>query len=276
MIRPSYCPSWNDCARRTAAALFRAQIEESGIELRRPSASVGALVGSGVHAAAAFTLRGKMDTGRLGAETEAVDRGVAEFESRLNDEGVVYDDVTDSVSTAQRQIRRMVLAYRRHVPADIVPVAVEERLEADLGDGFFLSGQVDNAVARAHDERLNDLKTGKIQRANLTQYGCYSLLYRSHGHRIVGLAEDFLRRVRVGSEQPPVQTVQILMSIAENEAQATIADMKRSFEDFAARKVSGRAPELAFRANPQSMLCSDRYCPAWGTEFCRAHKGAET
>ncbi|CAO3439801.1 hypothetical protein [Azospirillum argentinense] len=28
----------------------------------------------------------------------------------------------------------------------------------------------------------------------------------------------------------------------------------------------------AFAANPSSKLCSDRFCPAWGTAFCREHQ----
>jgi hypothetical protein len=25
----------------------------------------------------------------------------------------------------------------------------------------------------------------------------------------------------------------------------------------------------AFQSNPNSVLCGERFCPAWGTDFCR-------
>ena len=53
--------------------------------------------------------------------------------------------------------------------------------------------------------------------------------------------------------------------------------MKRAIQDFVDRLAGTNrgAPEGAFRANPMSMLCASKYCPAWDTGFCRLHRGTK-
>ena len=63
------------------------------------------------------------------------------------------------------------------------------------------------------------------------------------------------------------------MQMAQHEAFETIEAVGRSVDEFRGRVADrhGRRPEMAFRANPASSLCSRRWCPAWGSDFCRAH-----
>jgi hypothetical protein len=159
---------------------------------------------------------------------------------------------------------RQVALYRRQVAPRIVPVTVEERLEAEVTPGVVLSGQVDTTV----EGGVRDLKTGVRRRANGFQYGAYALLQRSHGRRVETIIEDFLPRVRIGAEQPPAQ--EHAYDVAEAE-RATTAIIRRMADDHA-RFVETGDP-YAFLPNPNSVLCSDRWCPAWGTGFCRAHRG---
>lgn len=203
-----------------------------------------------------------------------VEKGIAEFDATTEAEGCIYDEVTDNRPVAQKQIARMVTSYAKGIAPEIEPIAVEERLEADLGDGFILSGQADQ-VAR-EPNKLRDLKTGKFQRANPVQYGLYSRLLRAHGIQVDGLVEDFVPRVRLNKPQPDPRSLVVPIGPAEWAAESTIQDMKASVGEFVRRFHAGDSPpEEAFRANPQSQLCSSRYCPAWGTRFCRLHKGAE-
>ncbi len=275
IIRPSSLPSWDDCSRRVAAQLFRPLILSAGYELRMLDTNVGAIVGRATHSAAAHMLKTKIADGTLGSEEDAGACAIEAYEENLSEGGVIWDEVTTGRNDGERQVLRMVRSYREQIAPGIEPEAVERRLECDLGDGFVLSGRPDQVV-REFNGGIRDLKTGKGLRANGTQYGSYSLLVRSHGGRVQRLIEDFVPRVRLRQPQPRPQSVGYNIAACENAAAQTIQDMKSSVENFVRRLQSGRqAPEGAFRANPMSMLCSDRYCAAWGTTFCRLHKGAK-
>lgn len=269
-LRPSSFPSFEDCGRRAAVPLFRAMILDAGYELRELGQNVGANVGTGVHAGAAYSLKAKMETGELGHDDEAEQRALDAFDERLETEGCIWDATTDGRNTAQKQIVRMTRSYRRKVAPGIEPVAVEERLEADAGDGFVVSGQFDN-LAR-EPARLRDIKTGAWRRSYITQYGVYSMICRANGYDVTELGEDFIRRVRIGHAQPDPEYHALDIALCEWEARAVVEDIKRSVTEFERRlREGGAPPETAFRANPASMLCSAKWCGAWGTSFCRAH-----
>ena len=246
-------------------------IEAAGFQLRDLEHHVGASVGTGVHKAAAVTLLAKIVTGANGPEDQAIAEGIVDFNEQVAD-GVIWDSTTSNKNDGQQQIVRMVKTYRNKVAPKINPVAVEERLAARVSERMILSGTKD-VLAREPDA-IRDLKTGKIQRANAAQYGSYSLLQRSHGTAPVSrLVEDFIRRSSLKNPQPEPTTLEYDVTAAENQAQEILWDIERSYGEFERRLTTGDLPpEGAFLANPQSMLCSDRYCPAHSTRFCRAHK----
>lgn len=273
LIRPSSLPGANDCLRRTIARLFPGLVAAAGFELRTVEPHIGGPVGTACHTGASDLLRAKMDTGEPGNIGDAVDHGISDFETEIA-AGVVWDKVTGDRGTAQRQIARMVGAYARHRAPTVDPIAVEERLDCDLGDGFYLSGQSDSVVREPGG--INDLKTGKVRRSCATQLGSYSLTQRSRGRPIERLTEDFLPRVSLKKEQAPPTSFFYDVEAAEHEAWETINQLKASVTEFQRRLATGDAPpEMAFRANPQSMLCSDVFCPAWGTRWCRVHLNKE-
>ena len=280
-IRPSYLPSWPDCPRRTAARLWRDVIETAGYELRDTGASVGAHVGTGVHEGANYTLSTKLESGGLGAESEATDRAVHAFETRLEEDGVTWDQATPNKSTGQKQVERMTKTYRYALAPQVQPVLVEQRLEADLGDGWYISGQADllameTPYGQPEHLRLRDLKTGTSQRANGLQYMAYAMLLRAHDYAVKEAVEDFLKRVPLKQPQPDPETHALPAGPLEQEAMEVVDDMKRSLGEFIRRVSDGdKPPEGAFRGNPQSVLCNPKYCSAHGTSFCRLHRGAE-
>lgn len=275
VIRPSSLTTETDCARRWAAIHYAPQVMAAGFHLReRALLHVGAAVGSGVHAAAHFTLDAKRRTGELGNAREAEDRAEAEFLHRA-EYGLNWDETTDRLPTAQEQMRRMTRAYRRYLAPDLVPIAVEQRLDVDVGDGWVLSGQAD-ALAGDPDADLRDLKTGVRRRPNGVQYASYHVIFTAHGFRPHDIIEDFVQRVRLKNEQPPPVSQVVPLDQGMADAWQAIEDIKAGTATFDARVASGMgAPAAAFRANPQSQLCSDRWCPAWGTDFCRSHLGAK-
>ena len=272
-IRPSSLVVYGDCARRWAARHWPDAIAAAGYSLHTASpVHVGAAVGSGVHAAAGYTLTEKKRTGELGSESEAEDRAVAEFGARV-EYGVGWDETTADLPTAKKQIARMSRAYRRHLAPTIDPLLVEERLTADVGDGWAVSGQLDT-LAGDPDMVVGDLKTGVRQRANGVQYATYAMLFRAHGYQVRGIVEWFLPRVRLAHEQPAPSTTNIELSPAMADAMEAIEGIKRDTALFLTRAAdpNGRPAPSAFRANPASSLCAAKWCPAWGTAFCRAHK----
>ena len=276
IIRPSSLTTFADCPRRWAARHLREEVAAAGYTASRPLAmSAGAAVGSGVHAAAAYTLGQKIQTGgaSMGSDTDAEEAGILEIRERVEKEGFDTDKATPDLNTAEKQIRRMSRAYRRSDAAAETPLQSEERLEAVIADGVALSGQVDALMVGDPDQTVRDLKTGVSRRANAAQYGAYALIWRAHGHRPQGLVEDYLKRVPLAHEQPMPTAHSIDVQTAMFEAWETIDAISRAVADFRQRAAdpNGRPPNMAFRANPASSLCSARWCPAWGSDFCRAH-----
>ena len=271
MVRASALPGWNDCARREGARLFPELIEAAGYTLCRRPNTVGASVGSSVHAGARYTMESKLATGDIGNETEADQRALETMKSEIEAE-CQWDQVTRDPNTAEQQIVRMLRAFRDDAAPRLNPATVEERLEADLGDGFTVTGKKD-MLCRTPDG-IDDLKTGTQQRPNGAQYGGYSLIDRAHGRTIDALNEIFIPRATLKKPQPEPTFIPYDVQACEVQAAATLDDMKRSIADFHAR-AAGSAPgepAAAFRANPMSMLCGEKYCPAFGTDFCRVHK----
>jgi hypothetical protein len=267
-------PAWNDCSRRVAAQLFRIVINSAGYKIRKLDSNVGAIVGRATHSAAAFMLKTKIEDGTLGDEAEAGACAIESFETNLADSTVIWDDATPGRNDGERQVLRMVRSYRAAIAPNINPESVEKRLECDLGDGFILSGQPDQVV-REFGGNIRDLKTGTGRRANGVQYGTYSLLVRAHGGAVEKLIEDYVPRVRLKNPQPDPESIEHDVVACEHAARETIGDMKRSLTEFVRRLQSGGSPpEGAFQANPMSMLCSEKYCSAHSTPFCRLHKGA--
>lgn len=270
LIRPSSLTGWPDCQRRTAARLFPQLVAAAGFTLRRLEPHIGATVGTATHSGAGYSLKEKLNGRGLGQESDAIEVSMVSFKKEIVD-GVTWDTTTRDRGAAEKQIARMVHVYRRDVAPKIEPIAVEERLKAKVADRFELSGQKD--VLARMPKALEDLKTGKIRRANGVQYGAYCMIEKAHGRQVDHIFEDFIPRSAVSKEQAPAERLEYDVQACYAEAYETILDMKRAIEDFVERLVTGkRPPEGAFRANPMSMLCSDKYCPCWGTDFCKLHR----
>ncbi len=273
-IRPSSLPDFNDCDRRGAARSFRHLVEGAGYQLRHRTLHIGAAVGRAAHAGAAKTLQTKIDTGSLGNLPDAQEVAIVEFGANLEEEEVVWDDLTDGKNVGEKQLHRMVAAYQTGVAPNIDPVTVEERLEANLQHGFVLSGQKDVLVRQP--DGIRDLKTGRLQRVNAAQYGAYAMIDAAHKRPIHSLIEDFVARTALSKPQKEAVSIEFNVEAAMWLAYDALQNIKRQVMLFEKRLEEGRQPpESAFRANPQSMLCSDKFCPAWGTDFCRVHKGAK-
>lgn len=260
-VRASSTSQYNDCARRWAAKHLRGILYNAGFYLRSLPSSVGAVIGSGTHAAVAFDLEHKMRTGELGRFTDAVDHGIAELEERISQEGVNYDEISQDKGGAQAQVMRLARVYREDVGSKITPIVVEERMNVRHASGMTVSGQIDNLLEKPN--RLRDVKTGKSRGANYAQYGTYSRILRAHGKPIASIKEDFIGRVRLDREQPRVRSIDYDIDACEMQAEQTLLRIAADYGRFA--KTGDRE---AFAANPASSLCTAKHCPAHGTSLC--------
>ena len=274
VVRVSALAGWPDCNRRGAARLFRAEIEAAGFRLRRVARGIGAAIGTSVHKAAEVTLGEKARAGTLPPISIAQDAAADELRYQLGQGEIEYDGprgMTHTSREAERQTLAMTESYHRVVAPQIEPLIVEERLEAEI-DGLVLSGQPDVVAREPHAVR--DLKTGaRPPRGTFdAQVGGYSLLARSNGLDIDAARIDFVQRVLPARPQPDPITDEVLIERAETAAANILKHIAQDLGTFRhgdpVRRISPGDP-WAFQANPSSNLCSARWCPAFGTEFCR-------
>ena len=269
IIRASSTPGLADCTRRTVARAFPELVEKAGYKLREIEPHIGAAVGIGVHASAQYLLKRKVDEDQLGNLSDATERGVEAMRSEI-DAGAQYDKLSPNPSTAELQVSRMTRSYRYGIAPHINPVRVERRLTAELMPGYKISGQAD--ALTIEPDSVRDLKTGAHRWPSHAQLGCYSLLARTWEPSGFGgrLYEDYIARVSLNQTQPEPKSTEYDRDLCEQVAHRRIDRLMLELEEF-----KSTSNPLAFQANPQSMLCQDRFCPAWGSEFCREHEGAK-
>jgi hypothetical protein len=273
-IRCSALSAYPDCNRRGAARLFRAEITAAGFRLRSTPHGIGAAIGSAVHKAAEYTLAEKAHSGELPRESAATDAARDTLAEELARGEIGYDNTTHTRADALRQVIGMSRTYHRVVAPQVEPIIVEERLEAEISPGLILSGQPDVVAREPH--KIRDLKTGAraASGSHAPQIGGYSLLARTHGLDIVEAGIDFIQRVGANKPQPDPTSKAVAVALAETAASNILKHIAADLETFrhgdAERRILPGDP-WAFQANPSSILCSPKYCSAFGTSFC--HEG---
>lgn len=267
IIRPSSLSGYGDCARRAAATIIKDEILDAGYEVADYQSSIAASVGTAVHRGVELLLTDKM-VGQYGAGTltTATDAAVARLRHEV-ESGAVFDSTSPNSNTAEKQVARMTAVYARHSVDDVDPIALEERLKVDLGDGFVLSGQSD-VIARSPGA-VEDTKTGIVSRTHAAQLGAYTTIQRAHGRDIKLARTRFIQRVAISKDQPVpvVQNYQLwdIEPITYNR----IRRIKSDVTEFRRLVDVGNAdPIIAFDTNPMSMICTERFCPLWRTNGC--------
>jgi hypothetical protein len=272
-IRASLLGNYVDCKRRGAANMFRKIIQAMGYTLRTTTTSIGAPIGSGVHAGASAMLKQKLKSGVILNPRDASEQAVLELRNRVA-EGAMYDREAPDLNAAEQQVLRMTSVYAQQVAPKINPILVEERLEAEFSPGFVLSGQQD--VLAREPEKVSDLKTGKRSQKHSAQLGAYALLARSHAIvdvKHVGI--DFIQRASLKKSQPDAVSINVDIGHAETAATNILREIEidlRIFTQGNPKRNMLPGDPWAFLANPSSMLCGEKYCSAWGTDFCREHE----
>lgn len=266
-IRASMLPSYPDCPRRAVAKQYRRKFEKLGYQFRELPPSVGAAAGTAVHTGAEQLLRA-MHAGKSITIEQALDPALQGFSEETN-KGAIWDDTTPNANVAVEQIRRMVTAYshKLQMPATVNgEPAVELELEADAGGGWKLTGHIDLVTETGW---VRDTKTGALIRPYHAQLGAYSLLVRSNNviSAVKGAAIDFIKRVGKTKSQPPCVEQTYQVAACERNACAIIVRIKSDMAAF-----DDKVDVNVFMANNMSMMCSDKYCPAFGADFCELTK----
>ena len=243
---------------------------EHMLGLRRPS-SLRATLGTAVHAGTAA-----FDTGRITGKAITIDEAAGVFVDVLMHPSDEVDYSNDDLTVKEAELIGLKLTTR--YCAEISPaydyLAVERKLSPfsiDCGGNVVvkLTGSMDRARVCMTSEGviISDMKTGSrviekgiaVTKGRAPQLGTYQLMYenetgdRTVGSQIVALKTNTkaeiavsrvfdARRIMVGTEEFPG-----LLQYA--------AEMFRSG---------------LFPPNPQSVLCSNKYCSRWDT--CPYHQ----
>ncbi len=261
-IRCSMLPAWDDCSRRTGARQYTDMLATHGHTLKSLLPSVGAAIGTAMHKAAGHFLLARLAGGDEPTFDECA--GLAEGSLAVAlDRGAVWDATTPNFLDARKQIERMLRAYWP-VLVKKRPLIVESELRATVGDAWELSGHVDCFDILG---ALDDLKTGAVQRGYIAQIGSYGLLLQACGHEAKKAGMTYVPRVRLSKPQPGPIYSEYDLKEARQVAWRTIQEITRTMDEFAA---TGNPHVI--RANSMSMMCTPKYCPAWGTPFCTSHQ----
>ncbi len=264
-IRASSLSNYADCPRRTAAKTLKEELEEAGYKLNTTPNSIGAIVGTAMHAGIAHSLSEKIKTGILGTIKDAEEMSLSNLSEGLtkDDAEVLLDSITKDVNEAQKQTLGVLRSAHQYILPTIEPKEVERRLEANLSATTILTGQIDVIIPNG----IIDWKSGTRRRPNGPQYGAYLLLSRTHGIEVEDAMEYYIPRVKSDKTSKEPELHKYTGSIVENQAIAIATRFEKDVLEF--RETKSR---FAFMANPNSMLCSPKYCSAFGTNFCKEHQ----
>ena len=273
-IRGSSTTTYEACPRLWAAQKILEEGDSyqiSAQKLARPLLHVGAVVGRGLHAGAAYLMK---EFERSGAKSikrkkEAIDVA-RESVVKDYDGGVRPDAVTptsrDAMLSSASLVDRLDRDFDPKDQMTIIEAGLRMVIDVDDGSQVMVTGTVDHYVVL---DTLTDFKTGKAKPAPIAQIGTYSLLTRHAGYTPKSLQMLYGRRVRMDAWQPPYQRTWYDRIEAERHALSIIFDAARAWY----RWLITRDPR-EFKANPTCRLCSEAYCPAYNSDFCKIGKQA--
>jgi hypothetical protein len=268
-IRASSLPSYQDCARRAIIPILYRRIVDSGYVLRDTRPGVGQCIGTACHAAAYSALDHKKH-GTIGTSTDFhVDQAVSAYDTEIVD-GIEWDAVTGNKNDAYKQIRTLVGSFCGEILPMVQPDGIEMAFEAvvpqsELPYEVYTSGHVDLDTV---DWSVEDWKFGSVHRSHHAQMGDYSLLEKSARRTVSSVVVTQFPRTRISKPYPGAQRHVLDISVCERAAKSVLNHM---IHDIAEYERTGSP--WSFGCNPGSMMCSDKYCRARGTEWCEITKG---
>lgn len=262
-LRASMLPGYSDCARRSAARQFKKSVSNKGYSLRETVASAGAQLGTSLHSAAAALLRHR-ELFTVIQESDVkntFEKSWEEFKANIRN-GVEWDATTRTKYDAANQLIQMIDSI---VPfcQSANPSHIESALEAEVTPGVTLTGHID---LLEHTAVLSDHKTGARMPSPWAQLGAYAMLCQANGIVVERVAMLYVPRVRADYQPDPIH-LDLDADEAKRAAWSSLNEITRHYAEFE------RTGDIwAFPANPMSMMCTPKYCPAYNTDACRVGK----
>jgi hypothetical protein len=265
-FRASSFDTYPRCARKFGAEWLVSSGEARALRYdfhpRRPH--IGAVVGTGFHTGTGYLMKEWQVTGEHGGRQRlehAQDMAAVNVQEQMTGtQAVTMDDTTKSGWQAQQSAKAMVGRIHDELRPTSAPLIVEKGMKAEYPGGFQVTGTLDLFMIA---EELNDHKSwSRFKPKSVAQPGTYSILLRSNGHEVQDIALNAVQRRKDGAG--PLERINIDRDIAElhamNVAKRAAADVQRMID-------TGDPEELI--ANPSDPLCSDKWCCAWNSPFCR-------
>lgn len=236
---------------------------DAGYQLRTIPNGIGSLVGTGAHKTAEAAIA-SVTSCRAVNRSAAVEAGIAEMRIEASkSDGIVFDATTDSINTGEKQIQILGNAFCSfaEAPGSVVKkiARCETTRTAEVFPGMRLSGRVDCETV---DDNGIDWKFG-IDRQHFGQVGGYSLLRKAYQLPTGYWQVVSFPRPKIGKPFAGHHTTTYDIETAETVAYSIL---QRVYETVKKFRESGDCWDVA--ANPSSTLCGEKYCPAWGTNFC--------
>ena len=259
IIRCSTLPHYNDCPRRAVANGYKRMIEDAGFKLRDRLNGIAAAVGTASHHGSGHVMILKRD-GFAWNLKDAQEISIEKFKTESAGE-VIYDTTTPSKNVGEKQILRLVQAFCAMAAPTIQPEFIEKKKKATINDQFQLSGTPD--IETVINE-LDDLKFGMKMKIFDSQIGGYILLRQANKLSTETAKVRHFPRTAINKPFPGQQIHNLDIKLCLRAAWGTIKLIMRDLTEF-----TNTGSEWSFSANPMSMLCSNKYCNAWGTNFCQ-------
>lgn len=264
-IRASQLSNCFDCPRRAATRIIPGLIEEKGFKTNKILSGASSFVGSAGHKCNDFVLKEKQKTGELGSLKRGVDYAISEFEEGIK-EGVEWDEVNPDKNQAERKIIEVSRVYYDKVAPYISPASengLEMTLRVEIQEGYVLKGTLDVYDGNEGRLRVRDTKFGSQKPLAGPQLGAYNLLLKMNGYQVNSSPLiDWIPQ-----KKPEYSIIPYRVAKIELHSKFVINRIISDIEKF---KKTGNP--WAFMPNPCSSLCSERFCPAYGADFCEVSK----
>ena len=264
-IRASMLPNYADCPRRGISKILKREL--TGYTFNRSPQSIAALVGTAFHAGAGNIMQFKLADLKFN-QSDAEEVSIENLRSNLESSATEFDAVTPTTNTGEKQIRTLINSFIHEAEPSIFPALPPEysrraacspvlHFPADTE----LSGHLD---VETSGNEIIDFKTGKSAYFQ-SQMGAYSLLKKSVEKKSAGkLTVWYFPRVALSKPYPGASAISYPVVYSEKIAFNTMQFIARDINNF---MKSGDPDCIA--CNPKSNLCSEKFCMAFNTEFCR-------
>lgn len=274
-IRVSSLDTFTNCARLAACGVSVVDPstgvevplpELAGITINTKKRGRKAHVGIAMHAAGESIAKDKLEGRPINkrAARQAVSDKLKENWDETEETGKT--NRIETIEDAEKIIDNLFEALVAHV-SSLNIVAAEISLEMQYNDNTVLTGHPDVVTDNGGRLAVRDYKSNgsTASKPHPAQIGGYGILLDNEGYPIdLGFIDEFQR---LKTKEAARITTKYDMVEAKKFADATIERFSNNIDRFIAT-----GDPNSFNANPASNLCSPKYCPAWGTDFCTVGK----